>query len=300
MDRIAAMSAFVRVVESGSFVGAAERLALSTSSLSRLVAELEAHLGARLLQRTTRRLSLTDAGQAYYERCVQLLADLEEAEAAAGVAAASPKGKIRLTCSYFIGIHRIAPAIARFAARYPEVRFDVSVSDRVVDLVEEGFDLAVRVGAPGSEQLVARRLGRIEMWLAAAPAYLATHGRPQSPDDLTGHRLLSYANVASPYLWRLVGPGGESREVAVRGPLHANSGEVLTAAAAAGLGINCEPDFMVAPLIAAGALERVLPDWSGPGSDILVVYPSRRHLSAKVRLFVEHLLHEFSPAALQQ
>lgn len=294
------MQGFVRVVEHGSFVRAAERLGWSTSSLSRLVAELEAHLGARLLQRTTRRLSLTDAGQAYFERCVQLLADLDEAEALAGASALRPRGTLRLTCSYFMGIHQIAPAIARFVARHPEVHFDVNVSDRVVDLVEEGYDLAVRVGGAGSDQLVARPLGRAHLWLAAAPAYLEARGRPKVPEDLADHLLLSYANAPQARIWRLAGPGGAVREVAVRGPLHANSGEVLSAAAAAGLGVGFEPDFMIRPLIATGALERVLPDWSSPASDILAVYPSRRHLSAKVRLFIEHLQAEFAADALHQ
>ena len=300
MDRLAAMQGFVRVVEHGSFVRAAERLGWSTSSLSRLVGELEAHLGARLLQRTTRRLSLTDAGQAYFERCVQLLADLDEAEALAGASAVRPRGTLRLTCSYNMGIHRLAPAIARFVARYPEVRFDVSVADRVVDLIEEGYDLAVRVGGAGSDQLVARPLGRVQLWLAAAPAYLEARGQPRTPEELADHVLLSYAHSPQPRLWRLVGPQGEVREVAVRGPLHANSGEVLVAAAAAGLGVGYEPDFMVRPLVATGALERVLPAWSGHALDILAVYPSRRHLSAKVRLFVEHLQAEFAADALHQ
>lgn len=300
MDRLSAMQGFVRVVEHGSFVRAAERLGWSTSSLSRLVAELEAHLGARLLQRTTRRLSLTDAGQAYFERCVQLLADLGEAEALAGASAVQPRGTLRLTCSYNLGIHRLAPAIARFVARYPEVRFDVSVADRVVDLIEEGYDLAVRVGGAGSDQLVARPLGRVQLWLAAAPAYLEVRGRPGAPEDLADHVLLSYANSPQPRLWRLAGPQGAVREVAVRGPLHANSGEVLVAAAAAGLGVGFEPDFMVRPLIATGALERVLPAWGSHALDILAVYPSRRHLSAKVRLFVEHLQAEFAADALHQ
>ena len=163
MDRWLAMEAFVRIVESGSFVGAAERLGLSTSSLSRLVAELEQHLGARLLNRTTRRLSLTESGQSYYERCVTLLADLAEAEAIAGQSAAEPRGTIRLTCSYSMAEQRVAPAIAVFAEQHALVKFEVVVSDRMVDLVEEGFDLAIRVGPVGSDRLVARRLGSMKL-----------------------------------------------------------------------------------------------------------------------------------------
>src|SRR5512134_4010939 len=184
MDRFSSMEAFVRVVEAGSFVGAAERLGLSTSSLSRLVAELEQHLGARLLNRTTRRLSLTESGQSYYERCVTLLADLAEAEAVAGQSAAQARGTVRLTCSYSMAEQRVAPAIASFVRAHSAVRFELVVSDRIVDLVEEGFDLAIRVGAVGSDRLVARRLGSMALVLCAAPSYLERHPAPQVPQDL--------------------------------------------------------------------------------------------------------------------
>ena len=172
MDRLSAMEAFVRVVEAGSFVAAADRLGISTSSLSRLVADLEQHLGARLLNRTTRRLSLTESGQAYYERCVTLLADVAEAEAVAGQSAAQARGTVRLTCSYSMAEQTVAPAIAAFVERHPAVKFELIVSDRIVDLIEEGFDLAIRVGSVGSDRLVARRLGSMQLVLCAAPAYL--------------------------------------------------------------------------------------------------------------------------------
>ena len=169
MDRFSSMEAFVRVVEAGSFVAAADRLGISTSSLSRLVADLEQHLGTRLLNRTTRRLSLTESGQAYYERCVTLLADLAEAEAMAGQSAAQARGTVRLTCSYSMAEQKVAPAIASFVERHPAVKFELVVSDRIVDLVEEGFDLAIRVGVLGSDRLVARRLGSMQLVLCAAP-----------------------------------------------------------------------------------------------------------------------------------
>ncbi len=265
------MTAFVTVVEAGSFVRAAERLGSSTSSTSRLIADLEAHLGARLLNRSTRRLSLTETGQAYYERCVQLLADL-------GEALAQP----------------IGPALAEFSRRCPRVTFDVTVSDRVVDLVDEGFDLAVRIGAPGGEQLVARRLGTTELVACASPAYLAERGAPRLPGELAAHRVLTYAYVATPSLWRFTDPAGVAHEVRVAGPLHANSGELLLAAAAAGMGIALEPDFVVAPGIARGELRRVLDGYAGPRLDVWAVYPSRRHLSAKVRAFVDYLAEIFA------
>ena len=193
MNRFAAIQAYVAVVEAGSFVAAAERLKASTSAVSRLVGELEQHLGARLLHRTTRRLSLTETGQSFYERAVGLLADLAEAEAMAGEAAVAPRGSIRLTTSHSMAEQRVAPAIASFARRYPEVRFDLTVSDRVVDLIDEGFDLAVRVGAPGSDRLVARRLGEVCLVACAAPSYLTQYGTPAAPADLARPNTLTYA-----------------------------------------------------------------------------------------------------------
>jgi len=299
MDRLAAMAAYVQVVEAGSFVRAAEKLGASTSSTSRLIADLEAHLGARLLNRTTRKLSLTETGQAYYERCVQLLADIGEAESAAGAAAAVPTGKLKLTCPYNLLAQPIGPALAEFNRRHPQVGFDVSVADRVIDLVDEGFDLAVRIGAPGGEQLVARRLGSTQLVICAAPAYLQQHGAPTAPADLAAHRVLTYAYVATPYQWRLIDGDGRPHEVRVAGPLHANSGELLVAAAVAGMGVIFEPDFVVGPHLAAGRLQRLLPQFSGPRLDVWAVYPSRRHLSAKVRAFVAYLAEVFATDPLR-
>jgi DNA-binding transcriptional LysR family regulator len=297
MDRFSAMSAFVAVVEQGSFARAAARLAISTSSLSRLVAELEAHLGVRLLNRTTRRLSLTEAGQAYYERCVQLLADLGEAEAVAGQSAAAPRGRIKLTCSVAIGVQRLAPAMASFVARYPEVHFEAVVADRIVDLVEEGIDLAIRVGVVGSDRLVARRIGAMQTILCAAPAYLQAHGTPGSLAELESHVLLTYAYSPTPNQWRFTDRDGREHAIKAAGTLHSNSGDINVAAAAAGLGIVMEPDFMVGPLLADGRLVALLPGFAGPRGDIWAVYPSRRHLSAKVRLFVDHVARHFAGAA---
>lgn len=294
MDRLAAMQSFVQVVEAGSFVRAAERLGASTSSTSRLVAELEAHLGARLLNRTTRKLSLTEAGQTYYERCVQLLADIDEAEAAAGASTETPTGRLKLTCPYNLLAQPIGPALAAFNRRHPQVSFDVTVADRVIDLVEEGFDLAVRIGAPGGERLVARCLGATQLVACAAPEYLRRRGTPATPADLAPHSVLTYAYVATPFQWRLLDRDGVAHEIRVAGPLHANSGELLVAAAVAGMGIAFEPDFVVAPHLARGELQRVLPQFAGPRLDVWAVYPSRRHLSAKVRAFVQHLSEVFA------
>ncbi|HEX5639178.1 MAG TPA: LysR family transcriptional regulator [Burkholderiaceae bacterium] len=291
------MEAFVRVVEAGSFVAAADRLGISTSSLSRMVADLEQHLGTRLLHRTTRRLSLTESGQAYYERCVTLLADVAEAEAVAGQSAAQARGTVRLTCSYSMAEQTVAPAIAVFVERHPAVKFELIVSDRIVDLVEEGFDLAIRVGSVGSDRLVARRLGSMRLVLCAAPAYLERHGAPTSPGELSQHNALTYAYSASPRVWRFTDAAGTVHDVRVTGNLHANSGDALRAAAIAGLGILYEPDFLLGSALRAGQLVRLLPDYTGAGGEIWAVYPSRRHLSLKVRLFVEHIAAVFASAA---
>jgi len=293
MDRFASITAFVAVVDAGSFVRAAERLDSSTSTLSRQVAELEQHLGSRLLNRTTRKLSLTEDGRAFYERAVDLLVDLEEVESMATLAAAAPRGTLRVTCSYALGVQRLAPAMASFVARYPEVRFDVSVSDRIVDLVEEGLDLAIRVGMLGSEQLVARKLGTMRMQIGASPAYLKAHGTPQKPGDLGKHTVLTYAYSPNPRLWRMTDRQGRRHEVRVNGPLHSNSGDMTIAAAIAGMGLVFEPDFSIQPVFDAGLLVRVLPGYDNTPYDIWAVYPSRRHLSAKVRLFVDHVERQF-------
>lgn len=299
MDRLAAMQVFVHVVEAGSFVRAAERLGASTSSVSRQVADLEAHLGALLLNRTTRRLSLTETGQAYYERCVQLLADVDEAETIAGAAALRPGGRLKLTCPYNLLAQPIGPALAEFHRRHPQLSFEVTVADRLIDLVEEGFDLAVRIGAPGGERLVARRLGCTQLVACAAPAYLAKHGTPRLPSDVARHHVLTYAYVSAPYVWRLTDRKGGEHEVRVSGPLHANSGDLLVAAALAGMGIVFEPDFVVGAHLARGDLRRVLDGYSGPKLDVWAVYPSRRHLSAKVRSFVDYLAEVFSADPLR-
>lgn len=297
MDRFLAIQSFAKVVESGSFARAAERLNLSTSAISRQVSELEAHLDVRLLNRTTRRLSLTEAGQSFYEHAVQLLADLEDAEASVRVAASAPKGTLRLTSGVSFGIRYLAPVLADFAVEHPEVVFDLDVSDRAVDLVEEGYDLAVRIGSIGQQGMVSRRLGWTQIVCCAAPAYLARSPAPlEEPADLAGHECLSYANVGLPNAWRFTHASGGKDDVTVRiAPRHrANNGQLLASLAAAGLGVVYTPDFIVADEIRAGKLVRLLPDYRPPRSPIAAVYPSRRHLSAKVRVVVDYLARRYA------
>ena len=289
MDRFQALTAFARVVETGSFARAAERLDVSVSAVSRQVADLEAHLGARLLNRTTRRLSLTESGQVFYERCVQLLADLDEAEQAVTAASIVPRGTLRLTASISFGIRYLAPAIAAFATQHPQLRFDIELSDRPVDLVDEGLDLAIRIGDIGSQALIARRIGIAEIICCAAPSYLADHPAPRAPDDLRHHACLTYAYSSEGNLWRFADASGAMHEVRVAGPMHANNGAMLTALCVAGGGIAVAPDFIVADDVRAGRLLRLMPGYTPPAISISAAYPSRRHLSAKVRAFIDFL-----------
>jgi DNA-binding transcriptional LysR family regulator len=294
MDRFAAIQVFAQVVESGSFAKAAERLHLSTSATSRHVAELEASLQTRLLNRTTRRVSLTESGRAFYERSVQLMADLEEAEQEAGRAAVVPRGTIKLTTSAGFGVRHVAPAIAAFLVRHPEVRFDVSLSERIVDLVEEGFDLGVRIGTTGTENIVARKLGETRLVPCASPAYLAAHGAPQTPEELEKHNCFTYEYVSPRNLWRFRDASGRERAVRVSGNLHSNNGDFIAEAAARGAGVVLEPAFVVGPDVRAGRLVPLLQDFTPAPIPIYAVYPSRKHLSAKVRLFVDFLVESFA------
>jgi DNA-binding transcriptional LysR family regulator len=294
VDRFQAIRVFSQVVESGSFSSAAARLGLSTTATSRHVAELEAHLQTRLLNRTTRRVSLTESGRAFYERSVQLLADLEEAQQEAQRAAIVPRGTIKLTTSMNFGVRHVAPAIAAFLGAHSGVRFDVSLSDRIVDLVEEGFDLGIRIGAPGSDNIVARKLGETRLLPCASPGYLKAHGAPQVPEDLAQHNCLTYEYVTPRNLWRFRDASGNERAVRVSGNLHSNNGDLLAEAAARGAGIVFEPAFIVGPEVRAGRLVPLLQEFVAPPIPIFAAYPSRKHLSAKVRLFVEFMVERFS------
>jgi len=296
MDRLAAIQVFAQVVESGSFAKAADRLGLSTSAASRQVADLESHLQTRLLNRTTRRVSLTESGQQFYERAVQLMTDLAEAEQEASSAAVVPRGTIRLTTSVNFGVRHVAPAIAEFLERYPDVRFDVSLSDRVVDLVEEGLDLAIRIGAPVADNLVARKLGETRMVPCASPGYLAKHAAPKTPEDLARHNCFTYEYVSPRHVWRFRDRSGAEHAVRVAGRLHSNNGDLLAEVAARDGGIVFEPAFIVGPEVRAGRLVPLLQDFVPPPVPIYALYPSRKHLSAKVRRFVEFLIERFSSA----
>ena len=293
MDRLSAMQTFARVVESGSFARASERLNISTSVASRQVADLEAHLKTRLLHRTTRKLSLTESGQAYYERVVQLLADLDEAEQSATRSAELPQGTLRVNAALAFGVLHLAPALCDFLSVYPGIRIDVTLSDRVVDLVEEGYDLAIRIGTLQNPNLIARKLGSTRAVLCASRDYLQRSGMPRHPEDLAAHNCLLYTYTTALAEWRFTDGAGKHRFAKVAGNLHANNGNLLREAALLGAGIILQPDFLVADDIRAGRLVKLLPDYPGASFPISAVFASRKHLSAKVRSFVDFLAERF-------
>jgi len=292
MDRLAAMTVFRRVVELNGFAAAARDLRLSNAAVSKHVQKLEQSLNARLLDRTTRRVAPTEAGRAYYERCVRILDEIEEAEAAISRHAASPRGTLRVNAPMSFGIRHLSPVLPAFLARFPDIRIDLSLNDRFVDLVEEGFDVAVRIGVLADSSLIARRIASGRTMLVASPDYLARRGRPRMPADLVGHDCLVYTYRSRERDWDFEGPGGPV-SVRIDGSLRANNGDMLAQAAAAGIGIAAVPNFIVDDLLRGGRVVPLLREWRPPGFEINAVYPHSRLLSAKVRAFVDFLVERF-------
>lgn len=286
MDRLEAMRVFCTVVDTGSFAAAAERLGVSTSAVSRWVAQLESHLQARLLNRTTRRIGLTESGQAYYERCAQWLQELEAIESAVGEQSLNPQGTLRITTSVGFALNYLSPALAEARQRFPQLQFHVSLSGRVVDLVEEGFDLALRIGPVGSQHLVAREIGQTTLLHVASPDYLAAAPPLQAPADLAAHDCLLYEHDTDRGLWRFTGPDGQLHEARVSGTVQSDNSEFLMEMAARGQGVFSTPCYIARPHLEAGRVVRVLADYESERLPIYAVYPNRKHLSAKVRAFV--------------
>jgi DNA-binding transcriptional LysR family regulator len=288
MDLLASMKMYVAVIDGGSFAAAADRLDVSRALVSKQMQKLEEHLGTRLMNRTTRRLSMTETGRAFYERSVQIVADVEEAEQIAGQMTRSPQGVLRVTIPLSYGQHRLAGIIGAYTQAYPRVVLDIALSDRKVDLVEEGFDVAIRIGALPQSDLIAKKLGAAYSIACAAPAYLARFGTPETPDDLRQHTCLSYSLSGGGAEWRFDAPDGPLI-VPVTGPIKADNGDIIRLAAITGAGIAFQPGFIVDDDIAAGRLVRVLPGWRSLEMGVYAVCPSRKHLSAKVRTFVDFL-----------
>lgn len=295
MDRFTGMRLFARVVETGSFSGAARELRLSKSAISKHVRALEDGLGVRLLNRTTRRLSPTEEGRTYYEWCVRIGADVAEAEQAVAQLHGEPRGTLRVNAPMSFGILHLGPALGDFLGLHPALSVDLTLNDRYVDVVEEGFDVAIRIGELTDSSLIARKLAVSRRIVCAAPGYFARHGVPKTPADLRNHNCLTYSYLrAAAREWRLVGPEGEV-SVTVSGTLSANNGDVLRAALVGGVGIGWEPDFIVGEDIRAGRLTSVLEDYVDE-IGVYALYPPGRHQSAKLRVFVDFLADRFGPS----
>jgi DNA-binding transcriptional LysR family regulator len=294
MDRFAALEAFVRVAETQSFSEAARRLGSSKSAVSRNVGALEAELGARLFNRTTRSLNLTEAGRAYFERVSRILADLDDADRALGQLQASPRGRLQVSAPMSFGFLHLAPALPEFLTRFPEVEVQLSMTDRFVDLVDEGFDVALRIGALPDSALMARRIAPIRRVICASPDYFHRHGTPQAPEELKAHECLRNNNVARTQEWRFVNPDGGPSVVAVSGRVSANNGDALRVLALSGFGIASLPTFIVGADLAAGALVSALDGFIPQDLAMSAVYPHSRHLSPKVRAFVDFLVERFA------
>lgn len=293
MDKTQEMASFVAVVEAGSFVAAAEALGLSKAAVSRHVGDLERRLGARLLHRTTRRLSLTDDGQRFHARARDLLAAIDEAESEIASRSGEPAGRLRINAPLTFGVMHLAQLWGRFAARHPKVSLEIDLSDRVVDLVEEGYDLAVRITNLPNSQLVSRTLASSRMVLCASPAYLARHGAPAQPADLSTHQVISYSYWSTRDEWSFTGPEGEVR-VRTHPRIHANNGDTCRAAALDGQGIILQPDFLVGEDLRRGTLVELLPDHASLTIGIHAVYPSRKYLPIKTRRMVDFLAEAFA------
>lgn len=292
MDKFQEMRAFVAVVDAGSFVRAADALDLSKTAVSRLVSELEARLGTRLLQRTTRKLSLTPEGEVFHERCRQLLDGVSEAEAELSAHAGEAIGQLRLNVPVSFGLLHLAPLWPAFMALHPKVVLEVTLSDRLVDLVDEGYDLAVRISRLQASSLVSRQLTSTRLILCASPQYLKRHGAPQHPLDIAQHSVIAYSLLSKGDQWEFMGPEGPVG-VKVRPRMYTNSGDTCCAAALHHQGIVLQPSFLVATHLASGALVELLPQYRSMELGVYAVYPSRKHLTPKVRVLIDFLVQAF-------
>lgn len=297
LNNLTEIAVFVHVVDTGGFSAAADRLDLSRAAVSKAVSRLEARLGARLLHRTTRRLSLTESGRALYERSRRALASIEEAEEEIGRLQGEPRGTLRISAPVYFGVHHLAPLLTEYLVRYPDIDADVQLDDRLVDIVAEGVDLAIRVSALEDSSLVGRRLAPCHIALCASPGYWERHGHPESPADLAAHNCFVYSNLASPTVWRFRDSDGHEIAVTVGGRLRFNNTEMARAAALQGLGVIWVPTFYVGDELRSGRLTRALAGYR-PAREVAIwaVYPARDHLPVKIRLLIDLLAERFGPA----
>jgi DNA-binding transcriptional LysR family regulator len=293
MDKLESIRAFTQVVNAGGFAAAAREMGLSRSQVNKLVIALENELGVQLLHRSTRVVTPTETGLAFHERCVEILASLEEAERLITQLQVEPRGRLRVNAPMTFGTMHLAPALADFLVQYADLEVQLTLNDRFVDPIEEGFDVTVRIAKPQAvASLIVHPLTTAPRVLCAAPSYLAANGTPTYPDELRHHSCLHYGQLAVEYQWTLMGVEGE-QTVTVNGVLCSNNGEVLKDAAVRGLGITLLPTFIVEPELQQRTLQIVLPDYHPPELSISVIYPINRHLSTKVRLLVNFLQERF-------
>lgn len=293
MDRLTEMEAFAMVVDLGGFTDAARKLGISKSAVSKHVASLESRLGARLLNRTTRRVSPTEIGLAYYDRAQRVLNDAGEADAMVSAMQAAPSGLLRISVATDFGVNHVSPVLGDFLLKYPDITVNMVLNNRYVELISEGFDLAIRVGEMDDSSLRARKLTETTRCLVAAPSYLEQFGRPQRIDDLNEHKLLHFTNQSNGNVWKLTAPSGEKRQVRATGWLTVNDGQSLLNAAVAGLGIAYLPSFLCHEKLAEGAIVDAMPDLPQERQGIYAVYPPGRYVQPKVRAMIDFLADVF-------
>jgi len=289
MDRLTSMAVFVRVVEKGSFAAVADEFALSTTMVANHVRALEAQLGARLLERTTRRHSLTEIGAVYVERCRDVLSCVQEADQVAEALRALPQGTLRVTAPVSYGAHRLVPLIGQYMAQFPDVRVELTLNDRVVDLLEEGIDVAIRSGPLLNPNLIARPLRPARMLTVASPAYLQEHGTPRQPAELLGHNCLGFMSWGRDHEWQFT-RGGQTERVPVRGSFVSNNGQALLTAALCGIGVVVQADVLLEQAVASGQLVQLLPDWDLPTRPVHIVRTRDLRPTAKLRTFVDFIV----------
>ena len=294
MDRLTEMEAFATVVDQGGFTDAAKKMGISKSAVSKHVSSLEARLGARLLSRTTRRVSPTEIGLAYYDRARRVLNDAGEADALVSSMQSAPSGLLRISVATDFGVNHLSSILGEFLHQYQDITVNMVLNNRYVELISEGFDMAVRIGELEDSTLRARRLTETSKRMVAAPSYFEKYGRPEKIDDLNEHKLLHYSNAAAANVWKITAPSGEKHQVRTSGWLTVNDGQSLLNAAVSGLGIAYLPSFLYDDAMKAGLVEEALPDLPIEKQGIYAVYPPGRFTQPKVRAFIDFLVREFA------
>ncbi len=294
MDKFASMEAFTQVVQSGGFAAAARKMGVSRSTVNKLVINLENELKVQLLQRSTRKVNPTPTGLAFYERCLNILAELAAAEVAVSELQTEPKGTLKINAPMSFGTLYLGKAIAEFTAQYPELQIQLTLDDRFIDPIAEGYDLTIRISQPEtSPSLVCQEIAPVSRVLCASPGYLEKQGTPHHPSELSQHSCLHYGQIVTGNQWQL-NNGDREYQITVKGVLCSNNGEVLKDAAVQGLGIALLPTFIIEPELKQGTLAIILPDYQPPAIDLCLIYPLNRHLNTKIKLFVEFFRQKFA------